>query len=125
MARDTAPLRAVRLELARTPEFPEGSADHGYEFVAPLDDGGQFHAEAWKGDRGRCTVRRFWGDQADESGMLVHTRGGRWVFSYAPGTDDDEPIFRFDRHRFLPGEYVSITEHDGVTRPFRVVSVTG
>jgi hypothetical protein len=36
-----------------------------------------------------------------------------------------EPIFKFDRHAFVPGEYVSITEHDGVTRPFRVVSVTG
>jgi hypothetical protein len=24
---------------------------------------------------------------------------------------------------FVPGEYVSITEHDGVTRPFKVVSV--
>jgi hypothetical protein len=30
-----------------------------------------------------------------------------------------------DRHSFAPGEYVSITEHDGVTRPFRVVSVVG
>ena len=46
----------------------------------------------------------------------------------APGdirTEDDEPIFKFDRHSFVPGEYVSITEHDGVTRPFRVISVTG
>jgi hypothetical protein len=26
-------------------------------------------------------------------------------------------------HRFVEGEYVSITEHDGQTLPFRVVSV--
>ena len=121
----TASLRAVRLELARTRDFPDGSPDHGYEFVAPLGDDGHFDAAAWRPNRARCKVRRFWGDAPEETGELLHTRGGRWVFSYAPGADDDEPIFRFDRHRFVPGEYVSITEHDGVTRPFRVVSVTG
>jgi hypothetical protein len=29
--------KRIRLELARSKEFPEGSATHGYEFVAPLD----------------------------------------------------------------------------------------
>ena len=118
-------LRAVRLELARTREFPDGSPDHGYELIAPLDDNGHFDAAAWRQHRARCKVRRFWNDQPEQTGELVHTSGGRWVFSYAPGEDDDEPIFRFDRHRFVPGEYVSITEHDGVTRPFKVISVVG
>ncbi len=120
-----AMLRLVRLELARTKDFPAGSGAHGYEFTAPLDDAGRFDAESWRAQRAACTVRRFWAGQPDESGALVHTRGGRWVFSYAPGSDDDEPIFKFDRHAFVPGEYVSITEHDGVTRPFKVVSLTG
>ena len=57
-----------------------------------------------------------------EAGLL-HLGRDRWVFSYAPGTDDDEPAFKFDKHSFKPGEYVSITEHDGVTRPFKIVSV--
>ena len=30
-------LKKIRLELARTPGFPEGSGRHGYEFTAPLD----------------------------------------------------------------------------------------
>ena len=30
-------LKLIRLELARTKEYPEGSAAHGYEFTAPLD----------------------------------------------------------------------------------------
>ena len=30
-------LKRIRLELARTADFPEGSPSHGYEFVAPLD----------------------------------------------------------------------------------------
>jgi hypothetical protein len=33
-------LKLIRLELARTPDFPEGSRRHGYEFVAPLDSTG-------------------------------------------------------------------------------------
>ncbi len=117
-------LRTVRLELARCPDFPEGSARHGYEFVAPLDKDGQFDAGEWKASRDRCSVRRFWGAEADETGMLIHTRGRKWAFSYVPDDDaDDEPIFRFDRHVFKAGEYVSITEHDSVQRTFRIVSV--
>ena len=68
-------------------------------------------------------MRRFWEGDDDESGHLVHTRHRTWAFSYRPGEDDDEPIFKLDRHVFTAGEYVSVTEHDGVTRPFRVASV--
>ena len=113
----------IRLELARTPGFPEGSHKHGYEFVAPLDAGGHLDIEDWKRNKTRCTVRRFWEGEDDETGLLIHTRHKIWAFSYAPGEDDDEPVFRFDTHVFREGEYVSITEHDGVTRPFKVVSV--
>ena len=113
----------IRLELARTPEFPEGSRKRGYEFVAPLDDSGHLDVEEWKRHRKKSTVRRFWEGEDDETGFLIHTRHGVWAFSYAPGEDDDEPVFRFDTHVFRDGEYVSITEHDGVTRPFKVVSV--
>ena len=35
-----AKLNRIRLELARTDGFPEGSNRHGYEFVAPLDGKG-------------------------------------------------------------------------------------
>jgi len=113
----------VRLELARTPEFPEGSNKRGYEFVAPLDETGLLDVEEWRHHKTRCTVRRFWEGEDDETGLLIHTRHKTWAFSYAPGEDDDEPVFRFDTHIFREGQYVSITEHDGVTRPFKVVSV--
>jgi len=120
-----ASLSSIRLELARIAVSPGGDPECGYELVAPLDDAGHLDAAAWRAHRARCAVRRFWRGEAEEQGELLHTRGGRWVFSDRPGTEDGEPIFRMDRHSFSPGEYVSITEHDGVTRPFRVVSVTG
>ncbi len=116
-------LKRIRLELARTPEFPEGNPACGYEFAAPLSHDGLLDADRWQHDKARCTVRRFWRNTDDERGALVHHRSAGWVFSYRPGDDDDEPIFRFDNHRFKVGEYVSITEHDGIQRPFRVVDV--
>jgi hypothetical protein len=117
------PLQRIRLELARTKEFPNGSGEHGYELVAPLNADGTLDPKGWKTLHQACTVRRFWGDAPEEHGILVHRRDGRWVFSYEAGDEDDEPVFRLDRHHFVVGEYVSVTEHDGVTRPFKITSV--
>ena len=116
-------LKKIRLELARTPEFPDGSSRHGYEFNAVLGADGHLDPDAWKHSKTACTVRRFWDKAEDEHGLLIHRRDGAWAFSYKPGEDDDEPIFRFDKHRFVVGEYVSVTEHDGVALPFRVTQV--
>ncbi|MGQ9371387.1 hypothetical protein [Azospirillum sp. A39] len=117
------PLKKIRLELARTPEHPEGSAEHGYEFVAPLSADGHIDLEEWRRTRERCTVHRFWRGEDAMDGRLAH-RGTRWFFHYGEEEDEaDEPIFRFDRHTFNAGDYVSITEHDGEQRTFRVASV--
>lgn len=116
-------LKRIRLELARTHDFPMGAADRGYEFVAPLTADGHLDQAAWDADRDRCTVRRFWAAEVEEHGHLVHGRGG-WVFHYDGDEDgEDEPIFKFDKHRFVEGEYVSVTEHDGEQRPFKVMVV--
>lgn len=117
-------LKKIRLELARTKEAPNGDPNCGYEIIAPLDETGKFDEQIWRKHRDDCMVRRFWQNANDEHGLLIHTRGKKWVFSYAPGEDDDEPIFKLDRHRFKEGDYVSVTEHDGVTRPFKIVAVT-
>ncbi len=117
-------LRRVHLELARDPDYPSGSRDRGYEFIAPLDDEGHLLAAEWKVNRDKCRVRRFWAGQPDEFGHLVHRPGGSWVLDYNLKTSaDDEKGFKFDKHRFVPGEYVSITEHDGVLRTFFIKAV--
>ena len=118
-----AQLRRIRLELARTPEFPDGSREHGYEFIAPLTDDSLIDARAWRDAKSLCRVSRFAGEET-ETGTLHHVGGG-WRFDYDGKTrDDDEPFFKLDRHPLTPGAYVSITEHDGKMRPFKVVSVT-
>jgi len=117
-------LKSIRLELARSVDRPEGDSGHAYEFRAPLDAAGRLDHAAWPEVRQLCIVRRMERGAEAEKGLLVRTQGGHWAFSYAPGTDDDEPIFRFSSHIFKAGEYVSITEHDGVQRTFRVARVT-
>lgn len=119
-------LKTIRLELARTPETPDGDANHGYEFVAPLGEDGHIDAAEWKKQRDKCTVRRFHPNEDEEHGHLIHTQGRRWTFHYDLDNepDEDEPGYRFDSHAFITGEYVSITEHDGETRPFKVFVLT-
>ncbi len=120
--------RRIRLNLARSPEFPQGSSRHGYEFVAPLDEQGRIDVEQWRAHRDHCGVRRFWEGEDDQLGRLVHKPGGaehgRWVFDYDPEADeDDESGYRFGAHAFRPGEYVSIRADDGQMHTYRVITV--
>ena len=117
-------LKQVRLELARDHDHPSGSREHGYDLIAPLDDLGHLDAAEWKKNRERCRVRRFWAGEPNEIGRLVHRPGGTWAFDYNPKSNaDDEPGYKFDKHRFVPGEYVSLKEHDGVLRTFFIKAV--
>ena len=120
-------LKRIRLNLARSKEFPAGSERRGYEFVAPLDETWHINPTLWQKYREHCGVRRFW-DGDEEVGRLVHKPGGaahaRWMFDYGSGADTDEETgYRFAAHAFRPGEYVSIREDDGVLHTFQVVSV--
>jgi hypothetical protein len=119
-------LRRVRLELARDPDYPEGSRDRGYDLIVPLDETGRISPKAWKDIRDRCRVRRFWADEKEVVGHVVHKPGGAWAFHYDIHGDPnhDETGYRFESHSFIPGEYVSLKEQDGVLRTFRVTSVT-
>lgn len=118
-------LKQVRLELARDPEFPEGSRRHGYELVAPLDAQGHLEVAEWRARRDECRVTRFWGNEPEEEGHLRRRAGGGWAFHYDLEGDEeaDEAGYRFDSHAFVEGEYLSIREQDGDTRTFRIVSV--
>jgi len=117
-------MKKVRLNLARNQDYPNGSAHHGYEFVAPLDEEGHIDAAIWKKRRGDCRVHRFWQGENHEYGHLIHRPGGSWAFTYdIDGEDDDEAGYRFGLHAFKPGEYVSIKDEDGDLYTFQVVTV--
>jgi len=121
-------LKRIRLNLARSKEFPQGSTKHGYEFGAPLDANGHIDVALWREHREHCRVRRFWEGEDDQIGLLVHKPGGpehaRWIFDYDQTTvDDDESGYRFGAHLFRPGEYVSIRNEDGEMHTYHVVTV--
>jgi hypothetical protein len=119
-------LKKIRLELARDHDFPEGSRDHGYEFIAPLGADDMLDPAAWKARRKECRARRFWGPDEEDAGHLVRKPGGAWAFHYDVLGDeaDDESGYRFGNHPFRLGEYVSIRDHDDdKLRTFRVVRV--
>lgn len=118
------PLHRITLHLARTKDHPSGSARHGYEFVAPLDEDGHIDPLRWREHRQACRVRRFWGEDTIDLGHLVHRPGGSWAFRYdIAGDEDDEAGYRFGTHAFRAGEYVSIRDDAGELHPFLVTTV--
>ncbi|MGB5215432.1 MAG: hypothetical protein WBN88_17515 [Anderseniella sp.] len=119
-------MKQIRMELARDKDFPQGSRQHGYTLMAPLDNMDRIDAAEWKASREKCRVTRFWGSDEHEIGHLVRKPGGAWAFHYDihGNEDDDETGYRFGDERFRPGEYVSIREQDGEMRTFRVITAT-
>lgn len=115
--------RKIRLELGRTKEYPNGNPTCAYEFYAPLDDTGHIDLAAYKELHTQCRVRRFWEGERIKEGALLHLGPDRWVFSYEAGREDDEKVYKLDRHSFRVGDYVSLTEQDGAVYPFKIVQV--
>lgn len=114
----------IRLELAREPGHPAGSRETGYEFVAPLDGQQRLDPDLWKTHRDRCRVRRFHEGEDDQAGRLARRPGGAWYFDYdSARDDDDEAGHRLGDERFVPGEYVSISDDHQRMHTYRVVFV--
>jgi hypothetical protein len=109
----------LRLDLARSAAFPEGSAAHCYLLRAPLTDEGTIDADALHAHPEQATVLRSWPDEPERRGYLIRQRAG-WRFSYARGDDDDEPIFHLETHPLDLGAYLTVHEPDGGELCFRV-----
>ena len=73
----------VRLELARTPDFPEGSASRAYMLRVPLDRQGLIDEASLLSRPAMATVRRFWPNEPDQTGyglrFNVYFKDGRVV----------------------------------------------
>ncbi len=114
---------SVVLTLARNPgtPFAAGDRERGYVINAPLTADGHIDTAAFAGRR--WVVRRF-GDEGDgDIGWLAH-RGNQWFIDYDPDlVADDEPIFRLGDHRFLIGEYLTITSETGQPLTYLVAEV--
>lgn len=114
---------AVRLELARTPKFPQGSPSRSYILHLPLLPDGKIDEGVLSKHPAKALVRRFWPSEPDLVGMLVSTNGSGWAFSYRDGPDDDERLFRLSDHDIVAGNYLTVSEPDGDVLPYRVTDV--
>lgn len=114
--------KSIRLELARTSEFPQGSASRAYLLRLPLADDGLIDESTLRKTPAMATVRRFWPSEPDMAGYVIRTPRG-WAFSYELGDADDEAVFHLETHKIELGEYLTLTEPDGRRLPFRVASV--
>lgn len=112
----------IRLELARTKEFPDGSASRAYLLRLPLDEQGLIEERSVEAAPARATVRRFWPNEPDRSGYVIRTDGG-WALSYRLGEDDDEALLHLEAHPLRLGEQVTLTGPGGARLPFRVASI--
>lgn len=110
-----------RLDLARSAQFPNGSSEHCYLLRAPLTGDATIDGEAIAAHPERATVLRSWPDEPERTGYLLEGPDG-WRFSYAPGDEDDEPIFHLETHVLDPGAYVTVREPDGEELCFRVAA---
>ncbi len=118
-------LSRIVMRLARNPgtEFAGGDDHRGYSLTAPLTADGHLDEQAYAKNRDKCAVRRFTPDEDPADGRLAR-RGERWFFDYDAGDSaDDEPIHKLGQHRFVVGEYVTVTDEDGRPLTYKVVEV--
>ncbi|MGE0008446.1 MAG: hypothetical protein AB7S92_23060 [Parvibaculaceae bacterium] len=113
----------VRLRLAREPDHPQGSQEHGYDLVVPLKENGRIDGELWKSHRDLCRVVHYRAGEEHDLGHMVRAPGGQWKFHYDIRGDEADPRgYRFADERFVVGEYISVTEGDG-PHTYRVVTI--
>lgn len=113
----------VRLRLARERGHPQGSPEHGYDLVMPLDDAGRIDGKLWKSHRDLCRVVHYRSGEEHDLGHLVRQPGGQWKFHYdIKGDEGDPQAYHFADERFVVGEYMSVIEDDG-PHTYRVVTL--
>jgi hypothetical protein len=105
----------IRLELGRTPAFPNGSAARSYVMRLPLGADGQIDEQEYRHHPEYATVRRFWPNEPDRHGHLLRTAEG-WALSYAP---EDAPL-SLEAAMIRSGSHMTLTEPGGLRLPFEV-----
>ena len=112
----------IRLELAGTESFPQGSASRAYLLRLPLDPAGLIDPGALASNPAKATVRRFWASEPDLHGHVVPNSCG-WLFR-CDGGRMPESVMHFAPQALIENRKVMVREADGTFLPYRVASVT-
>lgn len=126
--------KMIRLELASSWQFPRGSAGRSYLLRLPLTEDGAIDVAALDSQPSRAIVRRYWPNEADRIGQLVHTPTGYAIQYEANGAAQlngnselnghgNPPLFDFEADAIKIGEEVFLTEPSGQEARYRVASM--
>lgn len=111
--------KSIRLELASTGEFPDGSVGRAYLLQLPLDDRDRVDRNAFAASPSKAIVRRHWGVEPDQRGR-IEPLGSNWALR----CDRNRPrVLHLGRIAVRLGQRVSVLEPDGSILPFRIASV--
>lgn len=113
--------KAIRLELGRTLDFPNGSASRAYLLRAPLNAEGVIDEQAIRALPEQATVRRLWPSEPDVSGHLTRI-GDKWAFVAGRSGDERAVITEMDSLPINEGAMVVLRER-GQDLPFRVANL--
>jgi hypothetical protein len=112
--------KSVRLELARSPGFPRGSASRAFLLRLPLRAGGSIDAGAIDDNESRATFHRFWASEPDLSGRIVSHEGSWQLCCTRVGSC---PVFVMRDSPLVADQNILIEGPDEIALPFRVVSI--
>lgn len=115
------------LALTAGAGFPDGNPGHRYEIELALDAGGRPDAAAWAADPVPWRARRIVPGADAEPGDVQHDPDHGWSIRFfgraADGPDAPETHFQCGPDPLRPGDYVTVTEPDGIEFVYRVVGV--
>ena len=110
--------KAIRLELGRTRDFPNGSASRAYLLRLPLSPEGTIDEQALRELPEQATVRRLWPSEPDLSGHLTRV-GEKWAFVASRSGGERTVISEMDPLPINEGAMLMLRER-GKELPFRV-----
>jgi hypothetical protein len=109
----------VRLELAESSQFPDGSVSRAFLLRLPLQEDGSINEAELARHPSLATVRRFWASEPDRVGHITHADGSL-MFSYGR---DEVPCCRFRSQPIRRGADVLVDTPEQADLRFRVASV--
>lgn len=124
--------KVIRLELASSWQFPRGSAGRSYLVRLPLSEDGVIDTGALEAQPWRATVRRYWPNEADMVGQLIHTQtgyaiqyemnGSAKLNGHSNGHSELQP-FQFGADAIKLGDEIFLTEPDGHQVRYRIANL--
>lgn len=116
------PWRLIKLELAPTDRFPNGSAARGYLLRLPLQSNGQVDTALHQRDQRQCTARRYWPNEPELSGYILRQETIMSIVEDI-GLPGAAEWARFYLCAFEQGAHVEIQEKANGSVPLQVASI--